>query len=125
MVPLFLLAAGGWLLLAGCSARHEIQTIKLPPTPILTLPENWALVNSPQLRLREGPSISTPALITLWKGYVIEVIKRNEQPETIGDHTDYWYYINYKGLRGWVYGQYLIMYDSRQRAEQASKELLK
>lgn len=100
-----------------------MPTIKLPPTPLLALQGNWGVVNTLRLRLRKGPSIHDPALITLWKGYVVQVQRRSSKEETINGLSHYWYYITYKGLPGWVYGEYLTMYDSQQRAEQASKEL--
>lgn len=120
-VQLLAVLAGAVFLFAACSKKQEVQTITLPPTPVLGAQQNWAVVNSQRLRLREQPTTTSPALITLWKGYVVEVIKRSQSEETIGDMTDHWYYINYKGLRGWVYGFYLTMYDSKQGAEDAAK----
>jgi hypothetical protein len=120
-VPLVAVLVGVVFLLAACSKKQEVQTITLPPTPVLGAQQSWAVVNSQRLRLRENPTTTSPALITLWKGYVVEVVKRSPSEETIGDMTDYWYYVNYKGLRGWVYGFYLTMYDSKQGAEDAVK----
>ena len=121
LIPLLAVLAGGLVLLSSCSKKQEVQTIPLPPTPVIAVDQNWAVVNSQRLRLRESPTTSSPALITLWKGYVVQVVKRSQNEETIGDMTDHWYYINYKGLRGWVYGFYLTKYDSKQRAEAAAK----
>ena len=123
IVALMALLAVGAVLLSACSKKQEVQSIALPPTPVLTAQQSWAVVNSQRLRLREQPTTTSNALITLWRGYVVEVVKESQATETIGDQTDHWYYINYKGLRGWVYGYYLTMYDSRQRAEEAAKGL--
>lgn len=113
------LTAGG---LSACAKKQELRQIKLPSTPLLNGDESWAVVNSPLLRLRDGPSIQDKALITLRGGYVVEVAKRSGIQDSIGDYTDYWYYINFRGLRGWAFGHYLTMFDSRQEAEQAAKE---
>jgi len=120
-VSLMAVLTGVVILLSACSGKPGVRTIPLPPTPLLIVRQSWAVVNSQRLRLREKPTINSPALITLWKGYVVEVVKRSRAEETIGKITGHWYYINYKGLRGWVYGHYLTMYDSKQRAEEAAK----
>lgn len=122
-MSLLVLLAAAAVLLSACGKRQEPQLINLPPTPVPTTNANWAVVTSLRLRLREGPSVSSPALITLWKGYVVEVTRQSREVDTIGNLTDRWYYINYKGLRGWVFGHYITMFDSRQRAEQVAKEL--
>lgn len=118
---LLVVVAGLVFALWGCTKRQESQTIKLPPTPVIGAQQNWAIVNSPLLRLRKQPSTSSTALITLRGGYVVEIVRRSENTDTIGGNKNYWYYINYKGLRGWVFGYYLTMFDSRQMAEQAAK----
>lgn len=118
---LLLLAAIAALSLSSCSKKQEYPQIKLPPTPLLGSEENWAVVNNPLLRLREGPSIHDKALISLRGGYVVEIMKRSQTQDTVGDNTNYWYYINFRGLNGWVFGYYLTMFDSRQGAEQAAK----
>jgi len=123
LIPLIAVLAGGLLMLSSCSKKQEVRTIPLPPTPLIAVEQSWAVVNSQRLRLRESPTTNSPALITLWKGYVVQVVKRSQNQEIIGDMTDHWYYVNYKGLRGWVYGFYLTMYDSKQRAEAAAKAM--
>lgn len=111
------------MLPVSCSRKQQLNTIKLPATPITSAPYQWAVVNSPQLRVRKGPSTSFEAVYTLWKGYTVQIVDRSRQPENVADTTSYWYYINYRGLEGWVYGHYLTLYDSKARAEQAAKEL--
>lgn len=111
------------LLLTACAKRDQAASIKLPPTPILTPQNQWAVVNAEHLRLRSGPTIDSKYIFTLWRGYVVKVLDRSPQPESVGSIQDYWYYINYGGLQGWVFGYYLDLFDSRQQADQSAKEM--
>jgi Bacterial SH3 domain len=118
----------GVLLLAAltfvsCARKQQENIIELPPTPVVKAAQQWGVVTSPQLRLREAPSIDAKALITLWKGYEVEIVDRTQTEDTISGMSDYWYNINYRGLGGWVFGYYLDLYDSKQRADAAAKEL--
>ena len=111
------------LTLVSCARKQQENVIHLPPTPVLKAAQQWGVVTSPQLRLREAPSINAKALITLWKGYTVEIVDRTQTEDTISGMSDYWYNINYRGLRGWVFGYYLDLYDSQQQADASAKEL--
>lgn len=45
--------------------------------------------------------------------------------ETADDHIDYWYQINYDGLNGWVFGAYIMAFESRDIAEAEAGKLKK
>ncbi len=113
------------IVLTGCEEAEERRypDIELPVTPVLTLETNWGLITSSHLRLREKPALDSPALTTLWKGYVIEILSQTSGQETVEGITDYWYQISYDGLQGWVFGGYLRVYRSRDEADRASREL--
>jgi len=108
---------------SGCSEEQAIPDIDLPPTPVLSIKSNWGVINSSHLRLREKPTTDARAITTLWRGYVLEIVSQSAEKEMVEDEVDYWYRINYDGLQGWVFGSYLDLYDSREKAELAAREM--
>jgi len=94
-----------------------VERIDLPPTPVLTLSSNWGVIRSPFLRLRDEPLQKAKITAHLRRGSVLEIISRTEAKETIGEETAYWYQVNYGGLRGWVFGAFLEVLDSKSEAE--------
>ena len=42
---------------------------------------------------------------------------RSDAEDTVENEVGYWYRINYDGLKGWVFGSYLEIFDSRAQAE--------
>ncbi|MBN1838269.1 MAG: SH3 domain-containing protein [Spirochaetales bacterium] len=108
---------------AGCRKEEPVERVDLPATPVLTLRSNWAVVRSPFLRVRQEPLPKSEILAHLRRGTVMEVVSKTETRETIDDVTDYWYQVNYEGLRGWVFGSFVEVTDSRTRAEDYAREL--
>ncbi|MEW5813940.1 MAG: SH3 domain-containing protein [Spirochaetota bacterium] len=111
--------------LPACRKKETFQDVELPPTSVLSTQSSWAIIRASHLRLREKPSIQSSPITTFWraKGFVLEVISKTARKETLEEKTDYWYQINYGGLTGWVFGGYLDIFDSREAAEKAAKEL--
>lgn len=77
-------------------------------------------MKSPLLRVRSEASSRSEVLSHIRTGVVVEVIARSDSEDTIENATGYWYRINYDGLKGWVFGSYLEIFDSRARAEQSA-----
>ena len=56
-------------------------------------------------------------------GAVMEVLTRADREDTVENETAYWYRIDYQGLRGWVFGTYIELFDSRPKADKFSATL--
>ena len=119
------LLLGAALLFAasGCRKEQPVERVELPATPVLTLRSNWAVVRSPFLRVRQEPLPKSEILAHLRRGTVMEVVSKTETRETIEGATDYWYQVNYEGLRGWVFGSFVEVTDSKSKAENYAREL--
>lgn len=102
---------------ASCSREARIGQVVLPTTPVLTVRSTWAVVVSPLLRVREQADTRSTVLQHIRQGVVVEVIGKSDREDEIEGQLDYWYRINYDGLKGWVFGPYLILCDSRTAAE--------
>ncbi len=103
--------------LAACARSGSAEKITLPPTPVLSVRSTWAVVTSPLLRVRDQPSDQATVLTHLRMGAVMEILTRSDKEETIENDTSYWYRIDYQGLKGWVFGIYIDIFDSRSKAD--------
>lgn len=109
--------------LFACSEEQPIPDVELPATPVLSIKSRYGVINSSHLRLREKPTLDARAITTLWRGNVLEIVSQGAEKETVEEKLDYWYRINYDGLQGWVFGAYIDLYDSRDQAEIAAREM--
>ena len=111
------------LFLVSCEKEQPVERIDLPPTPVLTLSTDWGVIRSPFLRLRDEPLQKAKITAHLRRGSVLEIISRTEAKETIEGETSYWYQVNYGGLRGWVFGAFLEVLESKSEAERFARDL--
>jgi hypothetical protein len=114
-----LLAAAACLCLsaASCGRERRIEHVEFPTTPVLSARSTWAVVVSPLLRVREQADTRSTVLQHIRQGVVVEVIGKSDREDEIEGQQDYWYRINFEGLKGWVFGPYLMLYDSRAAAD--------
>jgi uncharacterized protein YgiM (DUF1202 family) len=108
---------------ASCSRESRIEHVEFPATPVLTVRSTWAVVVSPLLRVREQPDSRSRVLQHIRQGVVVEVIGKSDREDEIEGQQDYWYRINYDGLKGWVFGPYLTLSDSHAAAEAEAARL--
>ncbi len=123
-VFIILITAASVFPLISCEKEEEqFGDIELPPAPLISESERWAVIEAAYLRLRERPETDSRLVTTLWKGYVLEVLSRSSSKMYMDDLEDYWYQINYDGLQGWVFGSYLKIYDSHEEAEIGARSI--
>ncbi len=106
--------------LSSCRKDIEIKNIDLPATRAITKKSNFAVISSSHLRLRTEPTINSKAVTILWKGYILEILRKSDIRDFVEGKENYWYLINYDGLKGWVFGSYIDIYSSREKAVAAS-----
>jgi hypothetical protein len=109
--------------LGSCARRQAPERIELPPTPVLSVRSTWAVVTSPFLRVRDEPLAKAAVLAHIRRGAVLEVLSRTDRKEELEQASSYWYQVSYEGLRGWVFGAFLEIADSKARAESLAAEL--
>ena len=105
---------------ASCGREGRVERVEFPTTPVLSVRSTWAVVVSPLLRVREQPDSRSTVLQHIRQGVVVEVIGKSDREDEIEGQQDYWYRINYDGLKGWVFGPYLALADSRAAADAES-----
>ena len=89
----------------------------LPLTPVLSIRSTWAVVKSPLLRVRDQPSGQATVLVHVRMGAVVEVISKSDKEDTAENEKAFWYRVNYEGLKGWVFGSYIAIFDNRAKAD--------
>ena len=111
------------LAIVSCSKETEPKMVRLPGTPVLALESRWGVVSSNYLRLRANPTKTAEVIDGLTKGTVVEILTITEKKETIEEETDYWYRVDLGGVKGWLFGAYLEIRDSKAAAEKLAGEL--
>jgi uncharacterized protein YgiM (DUF1202 family) len=111
------------LLLAACGRSGGTERVVLPPTPVLSIRSTWAVVKSPLLRVREEPGSQSTLLSHIRMGAVMEVLTKSDKEDTVEEESAYWYRIDYQGLKGWVFGTYIELFDSRSKADKFAATL--
>ena len=117
-----LLLAAVALATVACGSRQD-ETIVLPSTPVISVGSRWGVVTSNYLRMRGRPSESAEVVEGLPRGTVVEIIGTSDSQETVGGQKAYWLQLNIGGLRGWAFGSYLQVAESRARAQAIAAEL--
>ena len=122
----FLLISGAVVLLASCNRSPQPERIVLPATPVLSMRSEWGVVTSDVLRIRKNPSIEAGNTLTfVKKGTILEILNKSVKKEQIEERLDSWYQVNYEGLRGWLFGAYIEIVESKAKAADLSEELMK
>jgi hypothetical protein len=102
--------------LSNCGQSSTQEEILLPATSVLTTGQRWGVVRSEFLRVRESAALSAEVLSYLRRGEVIEVLSRSDRREQVEGESEYWYQVSHEGVRGWAYGAYIGIADSRRAA---------
>lgn len=108
-------------LLASCGQKETYEGLKLPATPVLTIQTYWAVVDFAYLRVRSEPDNASELITMLRTGTIIEILSSTANEETIEGKTGRWYQVQYQGRRGWVFGPYIKIFDSIEKARNAAK----
>jgi hypothetical protein len=82
------------------------------------------VVNVDRLRFRADNDLHAKTLRYLDKGTIVSVISKDEIPVKIGEMEDYWFQIEYDGIKGWVFGYFLDLYQTYDDALAGSKKYL-
>ncbi len=112
-----LVLAAVTLAASSCGRSAGAERVSLPPTPVLSIRSTWAVVKSPLLRVRDQPSGQATVIAHVRMGAVVEVISKSDKEDTVESDTSFWYRVNYEGLKGWVFGSYIAIFDSRVKAD--------
>jgi hypothetical protein len=71
--------------------------------------ERSATVIGSRVQMHESAAGDSAAVGLLSEGTSAAVLGRQPKPVDVGNFTDYWYLVGYRGKAGWVFGQFLLV----------------
>lgn len=106
------------LFLLSCSEEPLKENIDMPSTPLLTASSRWGVVNSSYVRVTDKKDRYNKIIAALRKGDIVEVLSRESDRNS--QNLSYWLEVRYKDIHGVVPENYIDLYDSKEKAENAS-----
>lgn len=64
---------------------------------------------STKLKLRNSPSAEAKQIATLNYGDKVTILEHTEEPDIIGNISDYWYKVSFNNKEGWCFGGFLAV----------------
>ncbi|MBN1571923.1 MAG: hypothetical protein JW984_01865 [Deltaproteobacteria bacterium] len=89
----------------------SLQLAAFPLTSSALAGIEYARIKEHGAKLKSRPSLKTDTIVVIKKGEVVLVKNRLENPEEVSGVKDRWYFVQYKGLSGWIFGASLDMDD--------------
>jgi hypothetical protein len=107
------------LLLGSCGKDAVVEVpIELPPTPIISNDQSWAVVTEAYLKVTSEKDRNSQIQATLRKGTILEILSSQIDRDT----GNIWYRVRGDNLTGWVTSLSVKQFENREQAETASRE---
>jgi hypothetical protein len=106
----------------SCSS-DEIRSFELPPTEVLSLRKNWAVVSQSYLPLYAEATIDSPITWNARRGEVFEVLEQSLETEYLYSRESHWFKVAHEEAEGWAFGAGLDSYASQEEARDAASRL--
>ncbi len=107
----------------GCK-KNDQWMIDLPETKKVTGLNQWAFVAGKNSKLMSEPGMNADVINYLNIGSMLEIIKKDDKLSSLNNENDYWYYVDYEGENGWIFGTYINIYNTYEEAEKKCIDML-
>lgn len=84
----------------------------------------WAVIKYDLLKFRFEPTKDSKIINHLRKGKIVKIIKCKRDIDTFDNQKEHWYFVNYQGQNGWIFGSYLDIYNTYDEALEESKKMI-
>ena len=115
-------------ILTGCGNKavkeNKSVYIDLQRMEGVEVANNWGVTKYNKLKLRQDPQEESVIVNHLPLGSLVEIIKKENEIKDFDNKFGYWYYIDYKGEVGWIFGTYLETFNTKEEAIKRSEQLL-
>ncbi len=71
--------------------------------------ERSATIIGSRVQMHESAAGDSTAVWLLNEGIPVAILGRQPRPVDVGNFTDYWYLVGYRGKTGWVFGQFMLL----------------
>jgi hypothetical protein len=106
------------------SCKNNNFKFDLPQTETPSEFNQWGVTIYDQLKLRNSPNEESETVKYLPLGAIIEILKKDKELKNFENANDYWYYINYKGEEGWIFGIYIQIFNTYDESEKKSEIII-
>jgi hypothetical protein len=107
-----------------CSCDYGKKGPLLPPNPVLGIDSRWGAVTGSYVRVKAQASSKAEDSAYLRKAEIVEVVSRAIGKDCLPEEAGYWYGIKSGSGIGWIFSGYVEVYDSREKAQLASRKIL-
>ncbi|HOV13041.1 MAG TPA: SH3 domain-containing protein [Spirochaetota bacterium] len=116
-----------FILMVSCVKKENEDLPFEINLPLTVTPQNinqWGVTRFGPLKLRYEPKEDSDIINHLPLGSVLEILKKENELRNFENMLNYWYFINYKGEKGWIFGYYIDIYNKEEEAIKRSEVLL-
>lgn len=105
----------------ACAQEDATVNLSLPETPVLSARESWGVAEQAYVRVYATADDEAGVVGHLRSGVVSEITARIVSP--VGGGRDGWVQVRRDDLSGWVRRGEIELFDTRERAENASRAI--
>ncbi len=106
-------------LFVSCEKKAAVEVpLVLPPTPIITNDQSWAVVIENYLKVTAEMDRNSSVVATLRKGAVLEILSSKVDRST----SQLWYQVKRDDVEGWVESISVKQFENREQAETAGRD---
>lgn len=106
------------MLLLSCEKEIFVIDVSLPETAVISSNSRWGVVKYPYVRVRKSPDKDELISSAFRQGDIVKILTASEFS---AEEDTLWYYAVYEDVEGWITGEYISTFDSREQAITASK----
>jgi len=108
--------------------NFDVNEIELPETDNPEEINQWAFIKYKYTKLREEPNADSRTIYYMEndrnRGTIARIIKKENQLTNFDNQFNYWYYIDYDGEKGWVFGSFIEIFNNYEEAVKKCDEEL-
>ena len=113
-----------FILECKCDDKKDEWIIELPETKNPTNINQWAVIKYSSIKLRQEPVAKAKIINYMPLGMIVKILKKNNQLKNFNNDIDYWYYIDFEGEKGWVFGSFLEVFNNYEEAEKRCEKMI-
>ncbi|MBN2618204.1 MAG: hypothetical protein JXR64_07835 [Spirochaetales bacterium] len=98
-----------------------VISVELPETSVISSNSRWGVVKYPYIRVRKSADLNDVITSAFRQGDIVKILKSTEFTTSDKGEDIIWFYTVLDDVEGWVTGDDLSIYDSREQAITASK----
>ncbi len=111
------------IMVAGLLACSSDRELSLPEVRALSNRAEWAVAQDSYVRVHRRADLASPVIGHFRRGDVVAVLRESAFTDEIDGRFRRWYQVTNDLFDGWVFGTALMLYDSREQANNASGAL--